>query len=244
MSSCRCCGRDELLPLWVDVDGNSWSRCGGCGSDTSSFQFTADIYDPHYYATHHGCENDPAFLEKQLESNISWFMAHQAKQVNPGSAFVVHRGAHGKTFLDVGCAEGTAMRMMAREGWSVHGFDISEEARRLNPPGKHITVHPWFHAGLFPIQYTDVLCREVLEHVEWPRQFLFDLARVTVRGGLLQIQTPRPATSNNSIGYQKAHLHLYSPTLLRWELERLGLRVLDYREWDVGQAYLCRKVDG
>ncbi len=71
-----------------------------------------------------------------------------------------------------------------------------------------------------------------------------ELYRVTLPGGLVQVQTPRPwgaRTPEVEGPYQTAHLVILSPPILARELESNGLRVIDRRLDPARQAYLCRK---
>lgn len=182
------------------------------------------MYNAEYLRTHHG-NDDPEYLMNQLQSNLQWFVDWRVRE------------DVGKDFLDVGCAEGTAMRGMAERGFSVHGFDVIPEAAQ---PGCS-TIAPAFSAGLFPQRYHAVLCREVIEHVDHPMQMMTELAKVTAKGGFLQLQTPRPTQEFNAIGYQAAHICLLSPLFVRYWTEKLGFEIKDYRLWAQGQAWMCKK---
>lgn len=226
MTHCRACAEAVIYPLWQDHEGSLWFRCTFCGSDSSNhcYNDTRKMYTAEYINTHHG-GHSPEYLMEQLHTNLSWFTDWKVKE------------DVGKCFLDVGCCEGSAMKGMQERGYSVHGFDVIPEAAQ---PGC-TTIASSFSAGLFPQKYHAVLCREVIEHVDTPLQFLTELANVTAKGGFLQLQTPRPTESINPIGYQAAHICLLSPIFIRYWLERLGFEVKDYRLWAQGQAWMCKK---
>jgi 2-polyprenyl-3-methyl-5-hydroxy-6-metoxy-1,4-benzoquinol methylase len=103
-----------------------------------------------------------------------------------------------------------------------------------------VTVAPMFHRWLFPLRYAAVLCREVLEHVPTPHLMLLELHGVTAPGGLVQVQTPRPCDYAHPRVYQDGHLFVASPRQLRTMLDAAMLDVIEPREWETGQAYLCR----
>lgn len=227
MTHCRACSETTIHPLWQDGGNAYWYRCLSCGCDSSSnnYSLTKDMYTGEYINTHHGGADD-AYLVDQLRSNLDWFVDWRVKD------------EVGKDFLDVGCCEGTAMRGMAERGFAVHGFDVIPEAAQ---PGCS-TIASSFSAGLFPQKYHAVLCREVIEHVDTPMQFMTELANVTAKGGFLQLQTPRPTAEFNAIGYQRAHICLLSPMFVRYWLERLGYEIKDYRIWEQGQAWMCKRL--
>jgi hypothetical protein len=122
----------------------------------------------------------------------------------------------------------------------VHGWDV------VTPPyapAPHVTVTPLFCRWLFPLRYAAVLAREVFEHTPAPDLFLHDLHGVACPGGLVQVQTPKPADAYSPGVYQRAHLHVASPGQLRRMLDGAMLDVLDWREWEAtqpGMAALCR----
>lgn len=218
---CRVCFETDLSPLFLAVDGSSWHRCLCCGSDTSDAGYASTEYNSTYL-THlsdqlgglDGCA-------AALAQNADWFGEPSGD----------------RTFLDVGCLEGGALKAMADRGWSVHGFDVIPEAKT----GSHVTVAPTFAASLFPRQYRTILCREVIEHVaEW-RGLLSELAAALQLGGLIQVQTPRPWYSLNPIPYQRYHMQLFSPMALRYWLNTVGLEIIELRLWEMGQAFLCRR---
>lgn len=231
---CRVCFESELEPLWVgriDPIHGCWHRCLCCGSDTSNTEY--DTIRAKYnsdYMTHN--MHDLGGMDvciKALEANVQWFQDHR-------------RGCPDFSFLDIGCAEGAALRGMAALGWAVHGFDIDESARSLSPPGQHITVAPAFAASLFPQRFSAVLCREVIEHVPDWRMLLSECWQVMRPNGIFQLQTPRPWTEFHQIPYQVFHLQLFAPAVLRYELERRGFEVIDHRLWPMGQGWVCRRI--
>jgi 2-polyprenyl-3-methyl-5-hydroxy-6-metoxy-1,4-benzoquinol methylase len=199
-----------------------------CGSDSTtgdvqtivSTSYNREFLDHHKNITGGTIQ---AALEI-MRSNLDWFADHRASM--PGNSF-----------LDVGHCEGSALYGMQERGFAVHGFDIIPECCL----GTHTTIAPFFAASLFPQRYSAVMAREVIEHIDPWRQFLNELYDVTAQGGFCQIQTPRPTAKPNPIGHQERHLQLFSPYLLRAECERRGFRVVDFRLWNEGQAWLLRK---
>jgi hypothetical protein len=217
---CRGCGEDALAPLW-----STFSRCLCCGSDSNALHYDPTRYDAtylrHIRAEHPGSDADYA---AEMRPNLDWFVDYEGT--------VPH-----KTFLDIGFLDGVALDGMQSRGWGVHGFDVIPDARL----GDHTTIAPRFAANLFPQQYYGVMAREVIEHVDGWRQFLAECHGVTARGGLFQLQTPRPLRDNVPGVYCPEHLVVLTPTVVRYWLERLGFSVLDYRLFEYGQVWMCRK---
>lgn len=221
---CRVCHEAELVPLWpATAERGEWSRCLACGSDTSAADYAAlrGEYDAAYLAHLAELLGGVGGCAAALSPNADWF----GPPAGDG------------TFLDVGCLEGGGLRAMADRGWSVHGFDVIPEART----GDHVTVADRFRAGLFPRRYRAVLCREVIEHVPDWRGLLGELFAATQPEGLCQVQTPRPWSEPDPRPYQRWHLQVFAPFVLRQQLGAAGFDVIGQLLWPAGQAYLCRR---
>lgn len=229
---CRVCTAAALSPLWKDDWGFHWSACSACGSQSSDAPYPAALYQRGYVAQEVAGTGGPEKREQEVLSNVDWFPHYQHLTT-------------GRDFLDIGCCDGAAMRVAERFGYSVHGFDVTEDARQ---PGC-TTIYPYFAASLFPRLFHFVLCREVLEHVPGWRGFLSELTAATERGGVVQIQTPRPVPELARYTHQLAHLQIVSPAVLERTVKELGYKVLDKREWPAtetgpaGQAVLLHLAD-
>lgn len=230
---CKICSSRNIEPLPFDIPESQgiWKRCKECGSDSSSLVYSEvkDIYDKAYSHVHGGpdCEN-PELMENQVQSNCDWFGHHAEHLPN-------------RDFLDIGCCDGAALRVMARLGWAVHGFDVVEP----DYMGPHVTVAPHFCRWHFPNRYGAVLAREVIEHVDSPLVFLHECHGVLCPSGLLQVQTPKPCNFYHAAVYQRAHLVIISPVALKAILSDAMFDILDGREWgdgldQPGHAYLCK----
>lgn len=224
---CKLCHSAALTPLPFDVppEAGVWFRCRACGSDSAAHGYDPSIYGSVYLAHHLELAGGDGGQADQISSNLDWFGHH-------------HTGDE-KTFLDVGCCDGGGLRGMAARGWAVHGWDV------FPPPyhGPHVTVMPFFSEWHFPRRFAAVLCREVVEHVPDPDRFLHALHAVTLPGGLVQVQTPKPGAEHHPSLYQRAHLFLASPGRLLAMLKAAMLDVIEFREWEAiqpGQAVLCR----
>lgn len=221
---CRACYSTDLgpLPFEVPASAGGWRRCRACGSDTAAHGYDASIYTPDYVARHTGiC--DAEHLRREVRTNCGWYARHGTLP--------------GKTFLDVGCCEGSALHVMAGLGWDVSGWDVVPSLS----PAPNLRYGPAFSRWAFPRRFDAVMCREVLEHVESPDLLLHELAGAALPGGLVQVQTPRPLDdAAHPFAYQTAHLCLIPPDRLKAMLSRAGLVVVDELVWGIGHAYLCR----
>lgn len=102
------------------------------------------------------------------------------------------RAGHPETVLDAGCGEGFILENIRSEGIVpvIEGIDIREEAlatgRILHPS---LTLR---YGSIYSLPYPDksfdtVICSEVLEHLERPKDALSELARVARKGCVISV---------------------------------------------------------
>ena len=226
--TCKVCGGSDTVPLWEGVldIGGPWCRCLCCGSDSSelSYNDVRDAYNVNY-PSRFG-DITPDRLIREQENNVGWL--GRFRDLAPSGRF-----------LDIGCCEGSGLLAMKTAGWEVHGFDVMEGVAY---PGLSVTVAPSFRADLVPGRYGAVMLREVIEHVEDWKTLLAEVWWALERGGLLQVQTPRPWHTSVGNPYQREHLQLFSPWALRSVLVAHGFSVLGSQLWDHGQLWMTRKT--
>jgi hypothetical protein len=226
MLTCRLCnGPTTPVPFTLPEGCPAFVRCIVCGSDSSPLSYS-DVR--HLYSTanairHRESGGGHEAMRKHCSFNTDWLL--------------IDRNPIRRTFLDVGSCDGSALDNMVAGGWTAQGFDVVEPDDARHP----VKVAESFSASLFPSPFGAVLCREVIEHVPNPMEFLRELASAVEVGGLLQVQTPRTCDSWNPIGYQTAHLQIFSTGKLISMLQDAGLRIIDKRIWPEGQAWLCRR---
>lgn len=108
---------------------------------------------------------------------------------------------NGDRVLDVGCSQGIASILLAREGFSVTGVDVQdsriEYARAdLEQESADTQAHAEFrvaNASDLPFDdasFDSALLGEVMEHLTNPERVLKELSRVVVPGGRIVITTP------------------------------------------------------
>jgi ubiquinone/menaquinone biosynthesis C-methylase UbiE len=91
--------------------------------------------------------------------------------------------------LDVGCGEGTMVRLLEESGSVVYGIDINADAVRT---ARHPRIA---QASAVELPFADGsfdLCvgSHVIEHLESPRDFLSELARVVTSNGRVVLIYP------------------------------------------------------
>ncbi len=137
--------------------------------------------------------------------------------------------------LDVGAGEGAVLAQL-QQTWGhakrLHAIEISNSAlAMLNQRGLPALVEAKSFDG-YSIPYPDqkfdlTILSHVLEHVEFPRAVLRELARVSQ---YQVIEVPLDYSFNVDAKFQQltsyGHINLYTPTLLRFLLKSEGFQIL------------------
>jgi 2-polyprenyl-3-methyl-5-hydroxy-6-metoxy-1,4-benzoquinol methylase len=92
--------------------------------------------------------------------------------------------------LDAGCGRGGQSRRNIPEGAYVVGLDISADALALNTELDEAICADLQAARLQPNSFDIVICHDVLEHLDRPRDALENLAQTVSPGGELRIACP------------------------------------------------------
>jgi spore maturation protein CgeB/SAM-dependent methyltransferase len=107
--------------------------------------------------------------------------------------------ATGRRVLDVGCSQGITSLLLAREGFSVLGIDISEraisdakEARAAETPGvrQRLEFRCVEACALQQEQFDTVVMGEVIEHQTNPARFIREAVRFVAPNGRIVITVP------------------------------------------------------
>ena len=137
--------------------------------------------------------------------------------------------------LDVGCGVGGFVKVAGDAGWQAVGVEKDEDALRSGRQAWRVSVAQVdLPAFPFTSQTFDVITLwHVIEHVRHPRELLASVAGALNAGGLVIVATPNPASLQARVFGPRwyhldapRHLCLFTPGLLRHELERCSLQVI------------------
>lgn len=113
--------------------------------------------------------------------------------------FVINQLAvsdHSHTVLDVGCGDGVLSYLISKKGFEVTGIDSSKEAIKfaqnkcIKKSNISLLVGTVYTLPFADKSFDNIVCSEVIEHLENPDQLLKEIKRVWNGKGKVVITTP------------------------------------------------------
>jgi 2-polyprenyl-3-methyl-5-hydroxy-6-metoxy-1,4-benzoquinol methylase len=141
---------------------------------------------------------------------------------------------HGRTLLDVGCAEGQFLYLARKNGFNVTGLDFNPVSLQIASDVFGISSVYQYSVEELPERFSDasfdvVTMFEVLEHTADPLGTLKSAAKVVKPGGTLLLSAPGwkrwPALFHPEVDSPPHHLTLWTEIALAKILQRAGLSV-------------------
>lgn len=219
-------GGDDLSPESIGSSRTKLShgrilRCSKCRSCFRSFRPDADQLGQLYRGA------DDLVYEGEFQNRSRTATRHRRiiEQHHPQPG----------TIVDVGCASGMFLRLMADHGWTVYGIEPAtaqcEKARSILPKSANIQ-HSTLEKATLPTNVDVVTLWDVLEHVPNPSEFLQLCSSVLRPSGYLALNVPRidslPAQLMGSRWplLLAEHLNYFSLTGLRILGKQAGLELV------------------
>ncbi|MDF1593767.1 MAG: class I SAM-dependent methyltransferase [Desulfobacterales bacterium] len=144
----------------------------------------------------------------------------------------------GQRLLEIGVGSGSFLNAARERGYEVMGCDLSgsicARVQRVHGiPMHNSPVAQIIHSAPF---FDIVMMNHVLEHVQQPIEFLQDVRRLLVSGGVVHIAVPNVACWEALLpgwgSYEPYHLAYFSPQTLQRAVELAGFEVLRIRTHD------------
>lgn len=226
--ACAVCTATELFPARHESESHSLLACPECGvwsvHPRPSLEQLRSGYDEAYYVPWRG---EAVARQRMWERRIQLL-----------------RDARRGRLLDVGCAEGSFLRVARAAGFSVAGTELSPHGARRTAGDLDAPVHcgELVDAGLPAGSFAVVTFWHVLEHMLHPGAALAEARRILEPGGSLVVAVPNRRNPLFRAAYRLARgkrLHLYHPTdreqhLHHWDPHSLG-RALQGRGFEIAR---------
>lgn len=197
--SCGICGGGEsnfYCRVKDDTSRNTglefnYVRCGACGTlslfPMPTLEQTAFANETLLGITRPNSSFDKRYTEGYRESlRNEYRLTFRDVGIDINSPFP------GAKCFDFGCAIGSALDVLADEGWKTYGCDVSKQLTALADRNRH-----QIHVGeleTLPAEWGDfdfILTIEVLEHLRDPVGALRRLVSLLKPGGILLTETPQ-----------------------------------------------------
>jgi SAM-dependent methyltransferase len=189
----------------------------------------AEIYELDYFVAHARAMGHPTLEERarlDLPERCAFWL----------DALLRFRPPPART-LELGCASGAFVGLLAEAGYAATGLDLSPAVTRRARDTFQVPVltGPLEAQELPPASVDAAILMDVLEHLPDPPATLAILARLLAPGGVLLVQTPRFDPSRTFEELRTAqdpflaqlkpaeHLFLFSPASAEALLARAGL---------------------
>ncbi len=235
--ACVLCGADKPQPL-VRLRRDRYLRalgvvpptsvkvmCGQCGHIYQNPQLAAaevrrlyrDVYRAPALGYADESPSDEYLYWKTIKArhDYRWLRAHLPPTVATGAA------------LEIGCAEGSLLLLLARDGWRVTGVETtpSYAAHAREVFGLDVLAAPFEEADLEGRKFDLVIALKVLEHSKHPVEFLTRLHRILAADGWLCVTVPNALRPDRDLDNFLAspHISLFTPATLTEMLAVVGL---------------------
>ncbi|MCL1815106.1 MAG: class I SAM-dependent methyltransferase [Treponema sp.] len=235
---CTLCNSAAFVPHFTCTDSAaeqhrsfSYVRCIRCGLVQINPQPAAAAVISRY-----GGGNYLAYEQ----NNETAFLRLQELALRDAGFFELERDllSTDPTVLDVGCAAGSQLTMLKGRGWTVRGVEISgPQADYCRKRGLEVSTLP-LEENNFPGQCFDaILASHVIEHLNNPKSFVREAARILKPRGRLYITTPNITGLQGRIfgsRWRSAifdHLYLFSKRTLCILLKSEGFTVEQVKTW-------------
>lgn len=234
---CPFCGGREgrvVVPASRTPSRLSVVRCAGCdlifAHPRPSSLHLESRYTADYFRT--PTPNDGGYEDYRGDEPLirKTFLRRLPLFQSPSSA-----SSEKKALLDVGCATGIFLDLMARRGWDVHGVDVSEYAaaaargRGVSILGRRLDDVE----GSRP-RFDVITLWDVIEHLENPLAALARCYALLRPGGRLVLTTPDASSGlarllgRRWLGFRPVgeHVFFFGKKTIRAHVEKVGFRVL------------------
>jgi hypothetical protein len=148
---------------------------------------------------------------------------------------IADHGIRDKTILEIGSGRGEFLRRLCAAGANRGiGFDTSTPVEGSDPEGPNVRyVRDYFSAAYNDVRADLIVCQQVLEHVENPKEFLAALASTTTfQAGspIIYFEVPNGLYTAKHLGIWDLiyeHISYFTPTSLRRLFEDTGFNILE-----------------
>lgn len=186
-------------------------------------------------------EEDKKFYDKEMQDvgikyhfKLNELRRLNAADVNRRSLLIQKVIQKNKKILEVGSGDGFFLENMQKQGYNMTGIEISKQRRNKSRKITNVKVIDIDLVDNIPNigSFDGIVLFQVLEHIRDPINFLKNISKLLKSGGKVIVEVPNfndfQVTLNNTYRewhFQRAHIHYFTPKILKDVFVRAGLRV-------------------
>ncbi len=200
-------------------------KCNSCG-----FKFTQDIPDENSIGRYYQAED--YISHSGSKKGIINKLYHVVRARSLKQKFkLVSSYTHGIKLIDYGCGTGEFLNTCQHKGWSVQGYEPSEQARSFAITTNGVKVDSPSELANYPNESADIITLwHVLEHIHQLKPTIQLLLSKLKPGGVFLVAVPN--CSSFDAEYYKAewaaydvprHLYHFEPATINNLLHQFGL---------------------
>jgi len=215
---------DPLYPTSIEMPTGRLLGCGGCGQLLG--RCTHETYKSWElrFNTSSGTAPDKNAVRRSRK-RIGRFLTHIRKTLNVPAEQI--------RLLDVGCSNGTLLKIAGEMGFNAEGIDPAVHAARAAvKEGLKVRTGVLEDAGFPPGTFDAVTLFEVIEHLRDPLALLGECRKILRENGVLVIGTGNAASWTAGVMgarweyFRPAdHISLFNPRSISLLAQRTGFRV-------------------
>jgi 2-polyprenyl-3-methyl-5-hydroxy-6-metoxy-1,4-benzoquinol methylase len=178
---CTLCGGMRFLPS-LECKGYGYVKCADCGLVQINPQ-------PEKNAVHERYGEN--YLQYELANEENFFKLGKLA-LDDAEITKIEAERQNNRVLEIGCATGALLEYLAARGWDVSGVEISAPQAEYAARVRGLSVSPLpleenrFPAGRFSL----VIASHLIEHLNDPSQFVREVSRIIMPGGVFLVTTP------------------------------------------------------
>lgn len=249
---CDFCGSDDVCVEHIRGDGMRAVECVICGlaylNPRPLVNLIPRFYEQDYF-TGAAVARGEGGLRLEIATTEKSGIVVEKRMLRPIELMNAQFGGLcNKDVLEIGCATGELLLMMANEGARVKGLEISSFAaafaRKRGLSVATGTVEDYV-AGTYNT-FDVIMAFEVIEHVVSPTRFLENVAKLVRPNGLLILSTPNytcaDAFGDKWLGFTSSfeHLYFYTADVLKRLAFRSGFN-LQYWETSLQEGAILER---
>mgnify|MGYP003802959663 CR=1 FL=1 len=229
-NACLICGKEKFsvkAKRLRDSRNHSVLKCKNCGH-IQIYPIPTLAEEQFFY------DNNKQEKNLGIDFNLTQIRKKSMADTNRRTLFVTKLARKSGKILEIGSGYGLFFESMEKLGYNITGIEISKQRRKISrriTNAKILDINIVKDTLNFP-KLDMIILFHVLEHIIEPVTFLKKLKKLLKSNGKIIVEVPNyddhQLDSNKSYRnfyWQRAHIHYFTPKILRMVLHKAGFTV-------------------